>query len=345
MIQTILYVAFQYENGIEENGLAFNYKAWYENFVKLGYKVESLFYEDHSKEGLQVKIIETVKRMKPDLVFFVLQKDQVDINTLKILKEKKFFIVNFFGDDQWRFDNWSVKYAPYFSACITTDKFSIEKYKSIGQENIIRSQWASFPSTIEYKNVEYQYDVSFMGGANPFRKWFVKELSKRGIKVHCFGAGWENGRVSYDEMEEIFVSSKINLNISNSTQYDIRYLLANPRNILNTLRSAKNKSQTKARIFEIPVQGGFELTEYVPSLEDYFNIGKEIVCYKDIDEAELLINYYLKHDEERENVKLTGVEKARKEHTFKNRIADFMKEIERIQDRKTQANRTTRTSF
>ena len=185
-------------------------------------------------------------------------------------------------------------------------------------------------SHIEYKNIEYRYDVSFIGGANAFRKWFVKELGKRGITVHCFGDRWENGRVSYEQMEEIFATSKINLNISNSTQYDIRYLLANPRNIVNTLKSTKNKSQTKARIFEIPVQGGFELTEYVPSLEDYFDIGSEIACYRDIDEAELLIKYYLSHNEEREAIKLNGVHKAREKHLFKNRIIEFMREIEKL---------------
>ncbi len=159
-------------------------------------------------------------------------------------------------------------------------------------------------------------------------------MKKRGIKVHCFGDRWENGRVTYEQMENIFVTSKINLNISNSTQYDIRYLLSNPKNIIHTLKSTKNVSQTKARIFEIPVQGGFELTEYVPSLEDYFDIGKEISCYRDIDEAELLIKYYLSHDKERESIKLLGVKKAREKHTFKNRIIDFMKDIEKIYDKK-----------
>lgn len=334
MIKTILYVAFQYDYGKKENGLAINYKAWYENFIKLGYKVEGLFYEEHSKEDLQIEIIETARRIKPDLVFFILQKDQVDINTLKALKEQGFFIVNFFGDDQWRFDKWSSKYAPYFSACITTDKFSVDRYKSIGQNNIVRSQWASLESNVLYKNIDYKYDVSFIGGVSSYRKWFVKKLSKKGIKVHCFGNGWDNGRVSYEQMEEIFSTSKINLNISNSANYDIRYLLSNIKIFLNFLRGEdKNISQTKARNFEIPVQGGFELTEYVPSLEDYFDIGKEIACYKDIDEVTLLINNYLKHEEERESIKLLGVEKARREHTFKNRIIEFMIEIERIYDR------------
>ena len=334
MIKKILYVAFQYEYAKKENGTALNYKAWYENFVKLGYEVETLFYEDYSKEDLQIIIVEKSNEIKPDLVFFILQKDQIEVQTLKILKKQGFFTANFFGDDQWRFDNWSSIYAPYFSSCITTDKFSIDKYKVIGQKNIIRSQWASLDSDVPYENVNYKYDVSFIGGINSYRKWFVKELSKRGIKVHCFGNGWDNGRVTYEQMEEIFLTSKINLNISNSTNYDIRYLLSNMRAFLSTLKATvkggKNSSQTKARNFEIPVQGGFQLTDYVPTIEDYFDIGKELICYNNIDEADNLIYYYLKHEKEREDIKIQGIKKARENHTFKHRMINYMKELEII---------------
>ena len=334
MIKSILYIAFQYDNGKKENGYAINYKAWYENFIKLGYKVEKLFYEDYLKEELQKKIIEKVNEIKPDLVFFILQKEQIDRSTLETLKKQGFFTTNFFGDDQWRFENFTSIFAPYFSACITTDKFSIDKYKYIGQKNIIRSQWASLDSQVSYVKVNYKYDISFIGAINTYRKWFVKELFKRGIKVHCFGNGWDNGRVSYEQMEKIFLITKINLNISNSTNYDVRYLMSSLRAFLSTVQSvitgAKNSSQTKARNFEIPVQGGFQLTDYVPTIEDYFDIGKELICYNNIDEAENLINYYLKHEKQRENIKIQGIKKAREKHTFKHRIIKYMKELEII---------------
>ena len=334
MIRKILYIAFQHEYAKKENGTALNYKAWYENFAKLGYSVETLFYEDYSREDLQQKIIEKSTVIKPDMIFFILQQEQVDVVTLQALKGKGFFTVNFFGDDQWRFDNWSSRFAPHFSACITTDKFSVDKYMEIGQNNIIRSQWASLESHVAVANVKYKYDVTFIGGMNRTRKWFIQELIKRGINIQCFGGGWNNGRVTYEEMEEIFLTSKINLNLSNSINYDMRYMLSSLKAFLSTIRAmlsgGKNSSQIKARNFEIPVQGGFQLTDYVPTLEDYFEIGKDISCYGDIDEAELLIKYYLLHEDEREAIKLAGVKRARQEHTFKNRIVDFMLEVEKI---------------
>ena len=338
MIKKILYISFQYEFGNPENGYAMNYKAWYENFLKLGYEIEPIFYDSHSKEELQLTIIEKANYIKPDMIFFILQKTQVEKQTLEKLRLLGYFVVNFFGDDHWRFPNFSIHYANYFDVCITTDKFSIDKYKAIGQNNIIYSQWGSLESYINYKNLSYKYDVSFVGGISPHRKWFVSELEKRNIKVYCFGNGWDNGRVTYNQVEQIFVSSKINLNISNSLSYDMRFLLSSPRNFASTIKAllrggGKNTSETKARNFEIPVQGGFQLTDYVPTLEEYYYIGKEVVCYSNIDEAENLIHYYLKHEAERESIKSAGVEKARSEHTFKNRIVEFMKEIEKINDK------------
>ncbi len=332
MIKKILYLGFQYDHGNINNGYAINYKAWYQNFKNLGYEVNALFYDDYTKEELQSEIIKTAKSTNPDLIFFILQSDQVEIETLQLLQDQNFFTTGFFGDDQWRFEDFTSKFACLFSACITTDKFSCDKYRSIGQKNIIRSQWASLTSSVEYENVEYKYDVSFVGGEGAFRKWFVQELGSRGISIHCFGDRWENGRVTYEEMEDVFSTSKINLNISNSVQFDARFLLSNPRNIINAIRSKKHVSQTKARIFEIPAQGGFEITEYVPCLEDYFDIGKEIICYKDVDEAEQLIKYYLAHENERETIKRAGVKKARAQHTFADRIEFFMKEITVIWD-------------
>ena len=83
----------------------------------------------------------------------------------------------------------------------------------------------------------------------------------------------------------------------------------------------------KARNFEIPYFGGFQLSDYVPSLENYFDIGKEVVCYKDIDEAEQLIKYYLENEEERECIKKNSHQKALKGHGYINRLKDVLAQI------------------
>jgi spore maturation protein CgeB len=338
MIKKILYIAYKFDYGRKENGLAINYKGWFEGFKDLDYLVDGVFFDDYSQEELQEVVLERAHAEKPDLIFIILQKEQIAVKTLQNLKSAGFFTVGFFGDDHWRFDTWSSKYAPYFKACITTDKFSVDKYRNIGQTNIIRSQWASLDPTAVSQLTKYKYDLSFIGEKQCYRAWFVGALQKKGYKVECFGAGWDNGRVTYEEMDHIFRSTKINLNISNSISYDLRFLIRSPKTSLSLIKSSikgggKSSSQIKARNFEIPVQSGFQLTDYVPTLEDYYNIGKEVVCYSNLDEAEKLIHFYLKNDRHREIIREAGMEKARKNHTYKHRIKEFMLKIESIYEK------------
>ena len=94
----------------------------------------------------------------------------------------------------------------------------------------------------------YQYDVVFVGAFHPYRKWFIDRLIKAGINVKAFGNGWPNGSVSAEKMNELFTSSKISLNIGNSTSFDSRYLLSGIRPFITSFVSPKNTSQIKANI-------------------------------------------------------------------------------------------------
>lgn len=326
----ILYIDLQYDYGIKSRGInIIGHDGFKKSFEKLGHSITMFYYDDYLNNPLplqnDLKIF--ADKIQPDLIFFSLFRDQFNFDTLDYLKSK-YTTINWFGDDQWRFDDFTSQYANHFTHCITTDKFSIPKYEAIGQHNIIYSQWAAIDSHEIPMFEGYTYDVSFVGGFHPYRKWFIDSLKKRGVKVEAFGNGWENGPLSASEMNKLFVNSKINLNIGNSNSFDIRYLLSSWRNIIQLFRSPKNNSQIKARNFEIPFFGGFQLTDYVPTLEDYFDIGREVICYTNIDEAALLIQYYLKHDEEREKLKNTGHAKAIYQHGYTFRLQKVLEVIQ-----------------
>lgn len=325
----ILYVDLQYDYGIKERGKnIIGLDGFKSSFEGLGHDVTMFYYDEYlyKTEPMQKRLKEFADDVNPDLIFFSLFQNQFELDTLDYLKSK-YTTINWFGDDQWRFDNFTHKYANHFTYCITTDKFSIQKYKNLGQNNVIYSQWAAINSH-EIPNFEgYKYDVSFVGGFHPYRKWFIDILKKRGIKIEAFGNGWENGPLSAEGMNKLFISSKINLNIGNSNSFDSRYLFSYWKAVPLLFRSKKNASQIKARNFEIPYFGGFQLADYVPTLENYFDIGQDVVCYKDIDEAELLIRYYLENEEERIRITKASHIKAIKEHGYINRLKDVLEQI------------------
>ncbi len=324
----ILVVDLEFDYGKKSRGVntirEYGYQA---ALTQLGHSVENFFYDTHLNNLtlLQEELLNAARTTQPDLIFFVLFQNQFQTQTLDLLKAE-FKTMNWFGDDSWRFEDFTRHYAQHFSYCITTDKFSLAKYKKLGVKNVFLSQWAAIeqatPSTTE---PGYQYDVSFVGAYNPYRGWFIDQLQKRGVATHCFGHGWPNGPVSNDEMMSVFRQSKINLNLSNSVNMDVRYLFSSIKSMAHCLRSKKVASQIKARNFEIPYHGGFQLTDYTPSLEDYFEIGAELACYNTVEDALTQIQFYLNNDSLREEVRERGTLKAKHHHGYSHRFREIFK--------------------
>jgi spore maturation protein CgeB len=319
----VLLVDIEFDYGQKQRGLNTIRQLGYQaGMEKTGHNIIPFFYDDYinDRETLQKKLLEATEKHQPDLIFFILFKDQFKPETLDQLKSR-FTTVNWFGDDTWRFEDFTRRYAPHFTHCITTDKYSLPKYKDLGIENVILSQWAAIENAEEAPfSGSYEFDVSFIGAHNSSRAYFIKQLQRQGIEVDCFGFGWPKGPVSNQEMNRIFRHSKINLNLSNSVNYDIQYLLSSPKNLLHSLRSKKLANQIKARNFEIPFVGGFQLTNYCPSLEDYFHIGQEVACYATLQDAVTQIQYFLKEDSARESLRKQGQDRARNEHGYSHRF-------------------------
>jgi len=91
------------------------------------------------------------------------------------------------------------------------------------------------------------------------------------------------------------------------------------------LQGQKKILQIRLRDFEVPMSGGFYLTEYMKELEEFYNIGTEIVCYRDPAELADKINYYLQHETAREAIRRAGYERCLREHTWQHRFSAAFK--------------------
>ncbi|MEK7631995.1 MAG: glycosyltransferase [Patescibacteria group bacterium] len=276
---------------------------------------------------LREKLLKAIDEFKPDLVFFSIFLDECTPELLDTIRART-KTANWFPDDQWRFNIYSKHYGKHFSTVITTDPYVLKKYTNTGCSDVLLSQFAiKVPIQAPTTPITYKYDVSFIGVATTYRTWLISELRKRGIEVSTFGTGWPNGRVPYEKMPETFCQTKINLNISNSKNYDIRYVLSSIHNFQDFRRTKKNKEQIKGRHFEICGGYGFQLTNYVEFLEDYFTIGKEIAVYNTIDDMTEKIKFYLENEDLRETIVRQGYERVAKDHTYVQRFKDILNHI------------------
>lgn len=309
----VMLVDIQYDYGDPKRGINTIGEYGFRRAIEsLGHEVVPFYYDDDlaGSDALQVRVFEAAKAIHPELIVFCLFRDQFKPATIEKLS-KIAPTLNWFGDDTWRFDNFSSVYAPHFDYVVTTDKFSVQRYRDLGVSNVIVSQWAAIDL---HKRAEfsgrYEYDASFIGQFHPYRAWIINSLKKSGLKVEAFGLGWPNGPISSEKMNYTFRHSKVNLNIGNSTSLKIPYLLSHWKALPLAIKSRKNRSQIKARNFEIPYFGGFQLSDDVPGLDDWFADGKEIVTYKTVADAISKTRYYLEDDLARESIRAAGQARA-----------------------------------
>ena len=95
----------------------------------------------------------------------------------------------------------------------------------------------------------------------------------------------------------------------------------------DTHRSNKRILQVRLRDFEAPMSGAFYMVEYMKELEEFFEVGKEVVCYQDKNDLADKTRYYLKHSSEREKIRQAGYRRAMSEHTWQKRFRKIFKEI------------------
>ena len=75
--------------------------------------------------------------------------------------------------------------------------------------------------------------------------------------------------------------------------------------------------------------GAFYLTGWLEEMALHYDVGKEIVCYRSQEEMVDLARYYLSHEAEREQIRLAGHERARRDHTWQRRFENLFAELRR----------------
>jgi hypothetical protein len=193
-----------------------------------------------------------------------------------------------------------VDIANAFTLCWTTTREAVATYGRVGARAIYMPPGAN-PGVFRPYDLPRDIDVCFVGQKYGQRPQLIAYLRERGINVQTFGRGWESGEISMDEMVRLFSRSNITLGIG-------------------TVGNSTDVVCIKGRDFEVPMSGGFYLTQYNPDLEEFYETGKEIVCYDSLDDLVEKIRYYLAHPQEAEEIRQAGLHRARREHTWVGRF-------------------------
>jgi spore maturation protein CgeB len=74
------------------------------------------------------------------------------------------------------------------------------------------------------------------------------------------------------------------------------------------------------RLFDLAANGVMQISDGGPWLDQFFEVGREIVRYRTLDDLVSLVRHYLAHDQERERIAANGYSRAMKDHRFALRM-------------------------
>lgn len=356
----VLYVGMKHDHGKPELGYAFEHWNFFHTMHRMG--MDIAYYDfagimaKRGREGMNTRLVEVAKSLKPDLLFAVLFTDQFDYPTFRtISRETDTTTFNWFCDDHWRFEDFTRHWAPCFDWCVTTARSALPKYQKLGYANVIKSQWAANPYLYRRLDLPMKHEVTFVGRPHGTRRQTIAAIRDAGYDVKTWGPGWDTGWLDQDQMIEVFNTSRINLNLSNSSvpiSTPMRRLKKRVKKALTTVglgsaataaaRMARGgvrpedvvhnpkdfQDQIKGRNFEIPGCGGFTLTGTSEDLDSYYVPGREVVIVDgsapDAGIARMveLIRHYLEHEDERRAIADAGYARTRAEHTYVHRFVD-----------------------
>lgn len=159
------------------------------------------------------------------------------------------------------------------------------------------------------------YDVCFIGnnngGISPYRNEYIPKLYEK-YRIKIIGRGFNVPSISIEtkEIANIYRNSKIALNF---------ITVLNPCSL-----------QMSDRIYKILGCGSFCLTQAIPDLEQLFQDGKHLVIFDGYEDLCNKIDYYLKHEEEREKIALEGQKEVLEKHTINIRVNQYIEEVKKI---------------
>ena len=250
---------------------------------------------------------------KVDIVVGYVSGYTTDPKILQKMGEAGAVIFNFNWDDKLGFrgrmvgGRWAgpAALAPVVDLNLTNAPESCAKYFAEGGLAMFWPE-AAHPDIHKPYDLQFEYDVSFVGGKYGWRPKFIARLQKMGVNITCFGNGWENGPLSDEEMVKLYSRSRINLGFAG-------------------VGHSKKLMCLKGRDFEVPMSGGLYLTQDNPELSLVYNVGKEILTYRNEKDCVQKIKWLLDHPDEAANIREAGRIRVLKDHTWEKRFLDIFK--------------------
>lgn len=189
----------------------------------------------------------------------------------------------------------------------STDGGHDDKFLEHGYNHKLLRQGIHLPDANYGEPIKDHPEIVFIGSVvYADRRRLINFLKETyGIKFKHYGVGG-NKEIRGKELNDVLASAKIVVGDSQPSDY-----------------------YWSNRVYEITGRGGFLIHPKVKGLEKEFEYHKEIVPYAwgNLEQLKEIIDYYLTHDREREQIRKAGFIKTKTHYTYDLRVKELLKNI------------------
>jgi glycosyltransferase involved in cell wall biosynthesis len=225
----------------------------------------------------------------------------------------------------FKFNSYEDANLSEYDAFFTNSKGCIPDLEEVGARNVHPLYYGVDPDLVAPVDVKKDIDVSFFGYGSEFREEWIEKLitipSRELPEVNFVvaGGGFDVdlgnarmiGDLSYSQWRQVCCRSKINLNITRWSHTDVY-------------------ASSTARPFELAAFGSCIVSQPYGGIEEWFEIGKEMLVANSTEEAIAAYKLLLKDNKKRAEMGKRARERILKEHTYKHRAVEFLRVINGI---------------
>lgn len=299
----VMYLGLRYDYGNRRRGMGFEESSFLDSLRQTPANIVAVdtgLVRSVGVVALNRLIREVAHWYTPRVVFCVLHRDEVALSTLDALRASGSLVINWFTDDQWRYDDFSRAISPHLDLAVTTSASAFERYISDGLVTAHKSQWACNTRLFRPVEVSSRYQVGFAGQVYGRRAATIAALRHDGFEVQVRGLGWPRGRGTLQELVQAICEARVFVNFGAAL--------------------TGKHSQIKGRDFEVPGCGGVLVTDSGSELRDFFRVDKEIIQFAGYGELRDKLTDLLRAPERLEQIAAAGLERVRRDHTYVRRL-------------------------
>jgi len=259
-------------------------------FGKFTFNIPALSFTRKRKTTNILSIIKEKCKNRPDVIIEI---DGIGLLHLEGYKNIDIPTVYYAIDSHVKLE-FQKYIASDFDYVFVAQKDYLEDFRKV-TKNVFWLPLAANPEIWSYAQVPKYFDIGFVGSTDP----------RRGGQI-------------YKRAELLTMLRQ---------RYSVIAATCNPKDaakVYNLCKIGFNRSMKgdlNMRVFEVMSCGTMLLTDRISNgLLDLFEDRKHLVTYKNEEELDELVRYYLENDDERERIALKGREEVHAKHTYDKRV-------------------------